>query len=56
MNNNMNQNFNFSNNVKQFELNEAKKKMGLYQAQQLAAGQQLKQANNQNKQEFNTMF
>ena len=33
MDNNISQNFNFSNNVKQFELNEAKKKMGINQAQ-----------------------
>ncbi len=31
---NSNQNYNFSNNVKQFELNEAKKKMGINQVQE----------------------
>lgn len=31
---NINQNNNFSNNVKQFELNEAKKKMGIQQSQE----------------------
>lgn len=31
---NGNENYNFSNNVKQFELNEAKKKMGIQQIQE----------------------
>lgn len=50
MNNlNNNQNYNFSNNVKQFELNEAKRKMGIQQAQgQLPVAQKLNQLNNQN--------
>lgn len=62
---NSNQNYNFSNNVKQFELNEAKKKMGLSQEQaqmslnqtqgQPAFKQQL-QLNNPNQQKFNTLF
>lgn len=58
MNNlNNNQNYNFSNNVKQFELKEAKKKMGIYQAQgQLPEIQQNNQLNNQKQQQFNTMF
>ncbi|NLJ58563.1 MAG: hypothetical protein GX339_06945 [Tissierellia bacterium] len=61
---NANQNYNFSNNVRQFELNEAKKKMGIIQAQaqtqiptiQQLNQQQLNQLNNQNQQEFNTLF
>jgi hypothetical protein len=52
------QNYNFSNNVKQFELNEAKKKMGLNQAQAQipALQQQSNQQNNPNQQKFNTLF
>ena len=59
MNNfNSNQNYNFSNNLKQFELNEAKKKMGINQIQgQISAiEQQSNQINNQNQQQFNTLF
>lgn len=54
--NNLNNNQNFSDNVKQFELNEAKKKMGISQVQvQLQGTQQINQLNNQ-KQQFNTLF
>ena len=54
---NSNQNYNFSNNIKQFELNEAKKKMGLNQVQaQLPALQQSNQLSNQSQQKFNTLF
>ena len=60
MNNfNSNQNYNFSNSLKQFELNEAKKKMGMNQIQgQLPAiqQQQSNQIINQNQQKFNTLF
>lgn len=43
INNNFNNNQNFTNNVKQFELNEAKARMGNYQAQaQLGGTQQLR--------------
>lgn len=47
-NSNSNQNYNFSNNVKQFELNEAKKKMGIYQAQGQMPAIQQSSLNNQN--------
>ena len=55
---NSNQNYNFSNNVKQFELNEAKKKMGINQIQEQmpVIQQQSNQLNNPNQQQFNTMF
>ncbi len=55
---NSNQNYNFSNNVKQFELNEAKKKMGISQAQgqMPAIQQQANQLKTPNQQEFNTLF
>ena len=55
---NGNQNYNFSNNVKQFELNEAKKKMGINQIQEQmpVIQQQSNQLNNSNQQQFNTMF
>jgi hypothetical protein len=55
---NSNQNYNFSNNVKQFELNEAKKKMGINQIQEQmpVIQQQSNQLNNSNQQQFNTMF
>jgi len=55
---NGNQNYNFSNNVKQFELNEAKKKMGINQIQEQmpVIQQQSNQLNNPNQQQFNTMF
>ena len=55
---NGNQNYNFSNNVKQFELNEAKKKMGINQIQERmpVIQQQSNQLNNPNQQQFNTMF
>jgi hypothetical protein len=56
MDNNTGQNFNFSNNVRQFELNEAKKKMGIQAQGQIKAMQQPNQLNDQNQQQFNTMF
>lgn len=58
MDNNIKQNTNFSNNVKQFELNEAKKKMGIQQAEwkKPANQQQLTQSKDSNQQEFNTLF
>ena len=59
MNNfNSNQNYNFSNSLKQFELNEAKKKMGMNQIQgQLPAiQQQSNQIKYPNQQKFNTLF
>lgn len=49
-NSNSSQNYNFSNNVKQFELNEAKKKMGISQVQKS------NQLNKTDEKEFNTLF
>lgn len=57
-NSNSSQNYNFSNNVKQFELNEAKKKMGISQVQgQIPPVQQKSnQLNKTDEEEFNTLF
>jgi len=49
-NSNSSQNYNFSNSVKQFELNEAKKKMGISQVQKS------NQLNKTDEEEFNTLF
>ncbi|MBP7222783.1 MAG: hypothetical protein KBA50_05985 [Sedimentibacter sp.] len=57
-NSNSSQNYNFSNNVKQFELNEARRKMGISQVQgQVPVVQQKSnQLNKTDEEEFNTLF
>ncbi len=57
MENNIKQNTDFSNNVKQFELNEAKKKMGIQaEWEKSATPQQPVQSDDPKEQHFNTLF